>query len=233
MGYGGQAGYYTDWETGTAPPSLALLTFRYYDPSAGRFLTRDPIGYKGGANPYEYVGDGPTGKSDPSGLLPNIGGAIGACLGAITGVIAGITGDPCNADAGYNSCLQIGDCLADAVSALAQATFVFFFPELGFVTSFFLGCAEGVIAAIGHNIAENICRDKFHPCTLESSSPCKWISDAADIAAACLDGLIGKYLDGWLGERGAFGKGIIEAHIEAFIALLANQYESSDCEGAG
>jgi len=37
-GYDGQWGYYTDSETG-----LALCTYRYYDPSNGRWLTRDPI----------------------------------------------------------------------------------------------------------------------------------------------------------------------------------------------
>jgi RHS repeat-associated protein len=42
-GYGAQWGYFTDRETG-----LALLTHRYYDPSAGRFLNRDPIGLAGG-----------------------------------------------------------------------------------------------------------------------------------------------------------------------------------------
>lgn len=38
-GYKGQWGYYTDSETG-----LLLLTYRYLDPTTGRFLTRDPIG---------------------------------------------------------------------------------------------------------------------------------------------------------------------------------------------
>ena len=41
-GYEAQAGYYTDSETG-----LVLCTHRYYDPSTGRWLTRDPIGYAG------------------------------------------------------------------------------------------------------------------------------------------------------------------------------------------
>lgn len=62
-GYGGQSGYYTDRETG-----LQLLGFRYYDPAAGRFLTRDPIGYAGGANLYAYAGNSPVAFGDPSGL---------------------------------------------------------------------------------------------------------------------------------------------------------------------
>jgi RHS repeat-associated protein len=63
FGYKAQWGYYTDSETG-----LQLLTHRYYDPQAGRFLTRDPIGYGGGVNLYAYVTNSPTGFIDPLGL---------------------------------------------------------------------------------------------------------------------------------------------------------------------
>ena len=64
-GFGAQAGYYTDRETG-----LVLLTHRYYDPAQGRFLTRDPMGYGGGINLYGYVGNSPVNGMDPSGLEP-------------------------------------------------------------------------------------------------------------------------------------------------------------------
>ena len=63
FGYRAQVGYYTDNETG-----LQLLTNRYYDPTSGRFLTRDPISYTGGINLYAYVTNGPIGYADPSGL---------------------------------------------------------------------------------------------------------------------------------------------------------------------
>ena len=40
-----------------------------YDPSVGRFLSEDPIGFAGGdANLYRYVGNSPTNFTDPSGL---------------------------------------------------------------------------------------------------------------------------------------------------------------------
>lgn len=68
FGYKAQWGYYTDRETG-----LQLLTFRYYDPSVGRFLTRDPVGYNGGLNLYGYVGNEPVGVTDPLGLWPTRG----------------------------------------------------------------------------------------------------------------------------------------------------------------
>jgi RHS repeat-associated protein len=61
--FGGQAGYYTDGETG-----LVLCTFRYYDPSVGRWLTRDPAGYGGGMNLYAYCYGNPTNALDPLGL---------------------------------------------------------------------------------------------------------------------------------------------------------------------
>ena len=43
---------------------------RYYDPMAGRFISKDPIGFAGGdVNLYRYVGNGPVVWIDPSGLL--------------------------------------------------------------------------------------------------------------------------------------------------------------------
>ena len=62
-GFGGQHGYYTDPESG-----LVLMTHRYYDPNGKRFLTRDPIGYKGGINLYGFCGNNPVMESDPSGF---------------------------------------------------------------------------------------------------------------------------------------------------------------------
>ena len=68
MGFGGQFGYYKDGATG-----LYLLTHRYYDAGAGRFLTRDPIGYGGGMNLYGYAEGNPVNESDPSGFQPGPG----------------------------------------------------------------------------------------------------------------------------------------------------------------
>jgi RHS repeat-associated protein len=63
FGYKAQVGYYGDPET-----DLQLLTHRYYDPSTGRLLTRDPLGYGGGMNLYGYVTNNPVNLFDPLGL---------------------------------------------------------------------------------------------------------------------------------------------------------------------
>ena len=54
---------------------------RYYDAKAGRFITRDPIGFEGGdINLYGYVQNNPVNWIDPSGLrggfMPPGGGAL-------------------------------------------------------------------------------------------------------------------------------------------------------------
>ena len=52
-----------DSETG-----LYYYRARYYDPSTGRFLSQDPIGFDGGVNSYAYVDNSPSNATDPFGL---------------------------------------------------------------------------------------------------------------------------------------------------------------------
>ncbi|MDQ2731760.1 MAG: RHS repeat-associated core domain-containing protein [Armatimonadota bacterium] len=59
VGFSGQWGAATDPET-----KLVLMTHRYYDPSHGRWLNRDPIGYGGGVNLYGYCGNNPVMHTD-------------------------------------------------------------------------------------------------------------------------------------------------------------------------
>ncbi|MBC7529546.1 MAG: RHS repeat-associated core domain-containing protein, partial [Chthonomonadaceae bacterium] len=66
MGFGGQAGYVSDGETG-----LILCGQRYYDPLQGRWITQDPIGRAGGDNLYAYCDGNPVMNFDPSGLQIN------------------------------------------------------------------------------------------------------------------------------------------------------------------
>ncbi|MGB8582166.1 MAG: RHS repeat-associated core domain-containing protein [Candidatus Sulfotelmatobacter sp.] len=47
---------------------------RYYDESVGRFISEDPIRFRGGINFYDYVRNDPPNLTDPNGLAPGGGG---------------------------------------------------------------------------------------------------------------------------------------------------------------
>jgi RHS repeat-associated protein len=57
------SGYWLDGETG-----YMLSRMRWYDPEAGRWITRDPAGYVDGLSLYLYVKNNPLGLWDPTGL---------------------------------------------------------------------------------------------------------------------------------------------------------------------
>lgn len=63
FGFAGQHGYQIDNDSG-----LQLLGYRYYDPSTGRFLSRDPI--QDGNNWYTYCNNDSVNAIDPEGLKP-------------------------------------------------------------------------------------------------------------------------------------------------------------------
>jgi len=74
---------------------------RYYDPSLGKWISTDPMGFDAGdANLYRYVGNGPTDSTDPGGLIavknPGPVGSIGI-----------VTGGP--KKPWWRVCLNIGD----------------------------------------------------------------------------------------------------------------------------
>jgi RHS repeat-associated protein len=48
--------------------NLYYYRTRYYDPAAGRFISEDPIGFKGGIDFYTYVTNRPVDLADPTGL---------------------------------------------------------------------------------------------------------------------------------------------------------------------
>jgi RHS repeat-associated protein len=79
--------------TGRESDSESGLYFyraRYYDPKAGRFLTKDPIGFAGGdVNLFRMVQNNPVNYTDPSGLIY---AEQFAGYGAITGTIISATG---------------------------------------------------------------------------------------------------------------------------------------------
>ncbi len=65
---------FTDVETG-----LVYYGFRYYSPELGRWLSRDPIGERGGINLYGMVRNNPVNRIDVNGLW-TWGGILGALL---------------------------------------------------------------------------------------------------------------------------------------------------------
>jgi RHS repeat-associated protein len=62
--------------------SLYYYKARLYDPTSGKFLQTDPVGYGPDVNLYTYVGNDPTDKADASGDCPECAGAI---LGGLLG----------------------------------------------------------------------------------------------------------------------------------------------------
>jgi len=80
FGFAGKQGYQEDSNSG-----LKLLGHRYYDPTAGRFITRDHM--KSGTNWFTYCDNNPLRKVDPSGFMGTWGWG-GLILGTI--VCAGL-----------------------------------------------------------------------------------------------------------------------------------------------
>ena len=51
---------------------LTNFRARWYDPTTGRWLSKDPIGLSGGLNLYVFCGNDPINQIDPEGLCPDI-----------------------------------------------------------------------------------------------------------------------------------------------------------------
>jgi RHS repeat-associated protein len=94
---------YTGREIDTV--GLYYYRTRYYNPQTGRFLSEDPIGFRGGINKYAYVGESPLNFIDPSGMDKKpllqcaADNASKVSLASLTGLgnMGGVTGFTANA----------------------------------------------------------------------------------------------------------------------------------------
>jgi RHS repeat-associated protein len=101
---------------------------RYYSPVLGRWLTRDPIGYRGGINLYGYVDSSPVGNVDPSGeatgvlvtgqVIPAIAPGSPAGQGkVVVGVTTGVPGT--NVKVGASGTVTTGGTITGSVKGAA------------------------------------------------------------------------------------------------------------------
>ena len=93
---------------------LYLMGHRQYDPSLGRFLSQDPIGFAGGLNLYEYAGNAPIQYVDAEGL------ELGIPLSVYRA----------SANKRYVTGVTRQDRIDGTLAVISGATAIFYLPEL-------------------------------------------------------------------------------------------------------
>lgn len=81
--------------------SLYYYRARYYDATSGRFISEDPIAYRGGMNYYRYVRNNAANLTDPTGLYALKGfnpGEAARMIGAINQLAEKLRSSPCCID---------------------------------------------------------------------------------------------------------------------------------------
>lgn len=131
-----------------ADTHLAHFGAREYDPTLGRFITRDPIGFAGGqSNVYDYAANDPVNFSDPTGLM--IGDQAGAdaqryyvdhltdpnaSVGTkvLAGIGAALTSlwTPCTSDATFNVLFMAATLGAGAPAAAEEEAFEYWIRQV-------------------------------------------------------------------------------------------------------
>jgi RHS repeat-associated protein len=157
----------------TEPNGFYYMRARYYDPDVGRFISEDPIGFKGGdVNLYAYVQNNPVNFVDPSGKIPPnlVTGGIGAAIGGATAFI--------NA---YSSGARGWD-LALQTSAGTGVGFI-----TGFAMNPWMAVAAGTVAGGAGNYTSQWISNKYN----SNSQGINWYQVGISAASGTIGGAYG------------------------------------------
>lgn len=128
---------------------------RFYLPSIGRWLSKDPIGPLGpdGPNLYKYVRNSPTNYVDPDGRF-----AINAAAGGVGAIFGGVAGGIISAGRGGWGGLWRGTVAGAVGGFVSGATFN---PALGSAAAL---TASGMLAGALGGAVSNVVGDALDPC---------------------------------------------------------------------
>jgi RHS repeat-associated protein len=138
---------------GLYDPLTGLVRFgaRDYDASIGRWLSKDPIGFRGGTtNLYEYVGSDPVNRIDPTGKFGIFGAGVGAVIGGVGGFVGALASGE-----------GVGSAIVEGVVGAAGGAVAGLIPGGGLIRSALLGGSIGGgsnAIAQGYNIWRDDCK---------------------------------------------------------------------------
>jgi len=189
---------------------LYYVRNRTYSPTLGRWIQRDPIGYSGGINLYEYVGGRAANKADPNGTQPIV---IGAGIGFAVACGASWLADLFS---GKSACQITRDCVCNGLSGAILGGSVLVAPEIALLDR----CLLGGVAAL----AGDLCHALWH-CPGDSprnplADPCTYIGVFLQTTAGCVVGNAAK-------------AGETEAVIAKYILPGLSSLFGLDCQRAG